>query len=216
MSTIKRTSLADSIAALQAAADDVVAKVPGTPRVVVTINRQNSDRRRKRATYGYTTTAKVWHEEDGERYLEVALAAEHLNRPHAEVFGTLLHELAHAYNLNNDIKDVDVNGRHNKRFAATATDLFGLIIEEAPGIGWSKTTCPDETVKRFTKAFTFTAKATRFTAAAPTSVGTAGPAKRNTNNPVASCDCGNKVRAAATTIAKLRCDDCDSGFTILS
>jgi hypothetical protein len=210
--TVKAPTLAQAIASAQAAADAVVAKVPGTPRVVVTLVRANSDRRRKRALYGYTTVAKVWREtESGERYLEIGLAAEHLNREPAAVFGTLLHELAHAYNLNNGITDCDTNGRHNKNFQRTAEEKFGLMIEQAPGIGWSVTTCPDDTVKRFAGAFTHTVKATRFQADAPSATGT--PRGRDRNLPVATCGCGHKVRAARAVIdAGITCKTCGEDF----
>jgi len=209
--TAKAPTLAQAIASAQAAADAIVAKVPGTPRVVVTLVRSNSDGRRIRPHYGYTTVQKVWKvAETGERYLEVALAAEHLNRKAEEVFGTLLHELAHAYNLANGIKDTDTNGRHNRRFAETAETLFGLTIEQAPGIGWSVTTCPDDTVKRFAGAFTHTVKATRFQADTPAE----GKAKgRDRNLPVATCGCGNKVRAARTVIENgITCKACGEDF----
>jgi hypothetical protein len=197
--TIKQTSLADAIRSAQAAADAIVAKVPGTPRVVVTVVRANSDGRRKRALYGYTTVAKVWREtESGERFLEIGLAAEHLNREPGAVFGTLLHELAHAYNLANNIKDTDSNGRHNKNFQKTAEELFGLNITQDPVIGWSITECPEDTIKRFAGAFTHTVKATRYQADTPTA-GTA-PKGRNRNLPVAVCGCGEKMRASKSVI----------------
>lgn len=212
--TIKQTSLADAIRSAQAAADAIVAKVPGTPRVVVTLVRANSDGRRKRALYGYTTVAKVWREtESGERFLEIGLAAEHLNRGRDEVFGTLLHELSHAYNLANNIKDCDSNGRHNKNFQKTAEELFGLKITEAPGIGWSVTECPQDTIKRFAEAFTHTLKAIRYQADAPAVAG--APKGRNRNLPMAQCGCGSKLRASAQVLAKgITCDSCGDNFSI--
>lgn len=208
----KQTSLADAIRSAQAAADAIVAKVPGTPRVVVTVVRANADRRRRRALYGYTTVAKVWREtETGERFLEIGLAAEHLNREPGAVFGTLLHELAHAYNLNNGIKDCDTNGRHNKNFAKTAEEKFGLVISQAPGIGWSVTECPEATIKRFAGAFTHTVKATRYQADAPAAAG--APKGRNRNLPLAKCPCGEKVRASLSVInSGIKHDECGGYF----
>ena len=208
------TSLGDTTKALQQAADIIAASVPGTPRVTVIIARLNADARRKGAKYGHTTVRKVWTDgETGDATFEVALAAEYINRPTGEVFGTLLHEMAHAYNLANDIKDCDTNGRHNQRFAATAERLFGLNITEAPGIGWSVTECPDETVKRFARAFTHTVKAQRFRATAPTvGVVTKG---RDRNLPMATCGCGSKLRASAQVLAKgITCDACGQNFTV--
>lgn len=208
-------SLADATRALQSAADAITAAVPGTPRVTVVIQRLNGDARRRGALYGHTTTRKVWEDGDtGAASHEVALAAEYITRDPSEVLGTLLHEMAHAYNLANGIKDCDTNGRHNRRFQATAQDLFGLVITEAPGIGWSKTECPEDTVKRFAGAFSHTVKARRFRAAAPTA-GAGKPKGRDKNLPLLVCGCGNKVRASrAVMLAGLRCLTCGKDYDI--
>ena len=211
---MKASSLADTTAALQRAADIITEKVPGTPRVTVIIARLNDDARRKGARYGHTTVRKVWTDtETGTDAHEVALAAEYINRPTAEVFGTLLHEMAHAYNLANNIRDCDTNGRHSKKFKDTAERLFGLIITEAPGIGWSSTECPDATVKRFAGAFTHTVKAQRFIAAKSTG----GPTRkgRDRNLLLLVCGCGNKVRASrAVYDAGIKCLTCERVYDL--
>jgi len=211
---IKASSLADTTAALQRAADIITEKVPGTPRVTIVIQRLNGDARRKSEKYGHTTVRKVWTDTaTGTDSYEVALAAEYINRPTAEVFGTLLHEMAHAYNLANGIVDCDTNGRHNKKFKETAEEKFGLIITEARAIGWSATECPDSTVKKFAGAFTHTVKSQRFKAAAP-GTGSAAPKGRNRNLPIATCGCGNKVRAAASVLAiGITCNGCGEEYT---
>ena len=213
--TTKNASLADTTRALQDAADIISDTVPGTPRVTVIIARLNADARRKGAKYGHTTVRKVWNDADtGNDTYEVAMAAEYINRPTSEVFGTLLHEMAHAYNLANDIKDTDQNGRHNLRFRDTAERLFGLSITEAERIGWSVTECPDATVKRFARAFTHTVKSQRFRAAAP-AAGAPTRAGRDRNLPLLVCGCGNKVRASrAVMMAGLRCLSCNTDYDL--
>lgn len=53
---------------------------------------------------------------------------------------TLLHEMAHLYNLVHDIQDVSNNGYyHNMKFKATA-EAHGLHIEKHQKYGWTVTT----------------------------------------------------------------------------
>ncbi|NFL43104.1 hypothetical protein FDB61_15565 [Clostridium botulinum] len=87
---------------------------------------------------GYCTMKKVWLDtiNSKDKY-EIAIIGEFLNRGMTSVLSTLLHEMAHLYNLINDIQDVSRNGTyHNKKFKLTAEE-HGLIIEKAERIGWS-------------------------------------------------------------------------------
>ena len=59
---------------------------------------------------------------------EIMVSGENLRRGARGVFGTIAHETAHAYNIASGIRDVDSNGRHNKKFKSTAEGLFGLEI----------------------------------------------------------------------------------------
>jgi hypothetical protein len=68
---------------------------------------------------------------------EINLSAEHLN---AHNMGeTLLHELAHAENHFNKVRDCDKSGRrHNKKFASMAERL-GLVVTKSKSLGFAHT-----------------------------------------------------------------------------
>ena len=80
----------------------------------------------------------------GEKYREINLCAEYLDRPIFELAATLLHEMAHLYNLVHGIQDVSNNGYyHNQKFKATAK-AHGLHIEKHAKYGWTVTTLAPE------------------------------------------------------------------------
>lgn len=94
-----------------------------------------------KGSYGWCTTYEAWKFKNSENgYFEINICAEYLNRPFEEVCATLLHEMAHLYNLQNDIKDTSRGGTyHNKKFKDTA-EKHGLVIEHNPKYGWTLTT----------------------------------------------------------------------------
>ena len=78
---------------------------------------------------------------------EINITAEYINRPIGEVAATMLHEMAHLYNLIHEIKDASNNGYyHNKKFKATA-EAHGLHIEHHGTYGWTVTTLTEETAE---------------------------------------------------------------------
>ena len=61
-----------------------------------------------KGAYGWCTSWKAWttandSEDDG--YYEINMCAEHLNRSFSEICSTLLHEMVHFWNLQNDVQD---------------------------------------------------------------------------------------------------------------
>ena len=80
---------------------------------------------------------------------EIYLSGESLARGGRATAGTVIHELAHAFAFANGIKDTSNVGRyHNKRFKEIA-ERFGLEISQAPVIGFSVTTLPDDTYRTY-------------------------------------------------------------------
>lgn len=59
--------------------------------------------------YGWCSIHEIWNA-DEEKYREINLCAEYLDRPMIELAATLLHEMAHLYDLEHDIQDVSNNG----------------------------------------------------------------------------------------------------------
>lgn len=91
--------------------------------------------------YGWCTTYKAWETSDGEEYYEINMCAEYMRRSFEETCGTLLHEMAHLYNLINGIKDCN-KLYHNKKFKEAA-EAHGLIVTKTK-YGYSHTELNDD------------------------------------------------------------------------
>ena len=89
-----------------------------------------------RGAYGWCTVYEIW-QANGEAYREINICG--------EVAGTMLHEMAHLYNLTHGIKDVSNNGYyHNKKFKETA-EAHGLVISHHHTYGWTTTDLSPDT-----------------------------------------------------------------------
>ena len=55
-----------------------------------------------RGAYGWCTVYEIW-QANGEAYREINICAEYINRPISDVAATMLHEMAHLYNLTHGI-----------------------------------------------------------------------------------------------------------------
>jgi hypothetical protein len=90
---------------------------------------------------------------DGEVMLgEVFVGGEGLSRGAREVLATLLHEAAHGLADQRQIRDTSRQGRyHNQRFKRLAEEL-GLQVDHHPTLGWSPTTLPETTARRYATA----------------------------------------------------------------
>ena len=90
-----------------------------------------------RGAYGWCTSWKAW--QDGSKeggYYEINMCAEYLNRPFEETCGTLLHEMVHLQNLQDEIQDTSRSGLyHNRKFKETA-EAHGLEVEKGSKYGW--------------------------------------------------------------------------------
>lgn len=104
----------------------------------------------KIVSMGECTTMRVWMDTEtqstNEGSYEIKISAHTLEYPKEVIFETLLHEMAHLYNLLHGIKDTNANGTyHNRRYKKTA-EAHGLIVEkdENGKYGWCKTSLNDE------------------------------------------------------------------------
>ncbi|MBQ9734078.1 MAG: SprT-like domain-containing protein [Clostridia bacterium] len=110
-------------------------------RPAITVSSDNG-----RGAYGWCSIYEIWHGAN-EAHREINITAEYINRPIGEVAATMLHEMAHLYNMVHEIKDVSNNGYyHNKKFKATA-EAHGLHIEHHGTYGWTVTTLTEETAE---------------------------------------------------------------------
>lgn len=114
--------------------------------------------------YGWCTSWKAWKKSDEKKdqveadaekadkqepdgFYEINLCAEHLARPFKEVCATLLHEMVHLWNLQNEVQDTSRGGTyHNKKFKQVAEE-HGLVIDQHPKYGWTLTTLNDEAAR---------------------------------------------------------------------
>ena len=111
---------------------------------------------RRKIFWGWCTSWKAWSsnegpdclaESDGGGYYEINICAEYLNRPFAETSGTLLHEMAHLYNMQIGIQDTCRSGLyHNKQFKRAAEE-HGLIVSKDATYGFCITQFNDEAAR---------------------------------------------------------------------
>ena len=157
--------------------------------------------------FGWLTSWKAWKEQgcdDGEGYYEINICAEHLTRPFEEVCATLLHEMVHLYNIQNDIKDTSRSGTyHNKKFKLVAEE-HGLNIDQHEKYGWTITSLNDD-AKEFISSMDeegFTLSRTKMS-----KVEKAKGSKKSSSRKYMCPDCGVIVRA--TKEVRIICKDCD-------
>lgn len=109
---------------------------------VITVNPNEG-----RNALGWCTTWKVWGSsneevtlEDYDRgYYEINMSAEYLNRPFEEIVETMLHEMVHLYNLQQNVQDCSRGGTyHNRRFKAVA-EQHGLVCDVFAPYGYAHT-----------------------------------------------------------------------------
>lgn len=224
--------LSPAVAALERAWRMVQKKFPDAPPVTIVVKRDAQ-------AWGHTTVAKVWapakaKAKAADRF-EIMISGENLTRGAEAVAATLLHEGAHARNLNRGILDVDTNGRHNLKFKATAEE-HGLSITQDGWHGWTITNWTPEGLKEWATLIKCIATGLAKSAAvAPANMGHLGktpptktptppttpggvavvPPKRGNRNLIkAVCMCGHSIRASQGVIdnAKPTCTACDSPF----
>jgi hypothetical protein len=203
--------------------------------------------KRDERAWGHTTIAKVWAPAGeaipvADRF-EIMISGENLRRGAEFVAATLLHEAAHARNLNKGILDTDTNGRHNKIFKCTAEE-HGLACECDSWHGWTLTTLTDEGKVRWAKLIktiaTGLAKAAaaatptidhlprstpKGTEATPpvtlvpgkTGIAVAPPKRGNRNLLKAVCGCGHSIRVSQGVLdaAQPTCQICDQAFEVV-
>ena len=107
------------------------------PEPIITLKKTPS-------AYGHITTVKTWTVSTEQRY-EINISTATLDRPIENTTATLLHEMAHLYNLVHGIRDTSSQSGayHNKRFKATA-EAHGLVIDHHEKYGWTITSPSEE------------------------------------------------------------------------
>lgn len=106
-------------------------------------------RGKNQKTLGWCSVNKIWKDNgnNDEKY-EITIVAEALNRGLVPVMATLMHEMVHLHNLENDIKDTSRGlTYHNKKFKEEC-EKRGLEVEQGKKVGWGITKCSPQLVKQ--------------------------------------------------------------------
>lgn len=144
------------------------------------------------------------------------------------VMATLLHEASHAVAEARTVNDVSRNGRyHNGNFKTIAEEM-GIEVHHSKELGWSETTMPEATAKKYEGAIfdldlAITAYRAGITLQPSTTGGTATPValptrkggRTNSNNGVSlKCNCGRRIRISNTgaDMGSITCGVCGSDF----
>ena len=193
------------VTALEAAYADMRMMHPDLPPATIVVASRG-----KRPLHGYFH-AQRWQVEGIETPVcEIMMAAESLTRGAVATWGTLAHEATHALCRERGVQETDKSGRrHNKKFAAMATEAFGLEITEAQTIGWSVTAVPEETAAANAAAIARIEAAIMGQRCIDTS------AKSKSKNLLkCECDCGTIIRMSpkALEAAPILCEGCFSYF----
>lgn len=184
---------------------------PDVPAVVITLGAGSGSGQALKL--GHFAPGR-WQDASGKELPELFIGGEGLARGARGLLGTLLHEAAHGLAAARGIRDTSRQGRfHNTRFRALAEEL-GLHVAQAGQIGWSATTVPDPA------AALYRAEIRRLDAAlvahrhADTGTGRGGRVSSN-NGIAARCECGRRIRVAATVLnaGPVTCGLCGSEFT---
>jgi hypothetical protein len=234
--------LSPALKAMEAAWRMIRKTFPDTPDATIVIKRDDR-------AWGHTTVAKVWApasaaadtDAKATRF-EIMISGENLRRGADAVAGTLLHEAAHARNLNSGVLDTDSNGRHNRKFATTA-ESHGLTVTERGWHGWATTELSTEGRKTWRRMCGVIATGLAKSAATAnpdashlgidltggkvtpggnikpvTGIGgtpVAPPRRGNRNLTKATCPCGFSIRASVGVLTKAAptCGVCGEAFT---
>jgi DnaJ domain len=182
---------------------------PQVPPVVIIIASGGNGRQR---AYGHHAPQR-WHAA-GTDHTEIMISGEGLTRDAASVLGTLLHEAAHALAAARGVQDTSRQGRyHNQKYKTCAEEL-GITVQHDTRIGWSITTVPEATARRYAVQIAALTEAMTLWRHAEQQTAPGGNGGRSTNLLAASCPCGRLIRIAASTLAAapVICAACDGKF----
>lgn len=103
-------------------------------KVIITIQTDITN-----GAYAWISTQPVWSDKDNRNYLEINIVAEYLNRVPELVVASLLHEMCHLLNLQQDVQDCSRSGTYyNSKFRDVAIS-HGLLCTQSPTYDWCRT-----------------------------------------------------------------------------
>ncbi len=157
--------------------------------------------------WGHFAACRWRRAADGGQLAEILIAGEGLDRGAVPVLGTLLHEAAHALAHARGIADTSRQGRyHNARYRYLAEEL-GLVVEQVPVIGWSRTAVPAATAEGYAteiEAIADSLLVYRRPEAGPSHIGAGGDhgtTGQRLRSGRCACPCGRQLRIGSETLA---------------
>ena len=171
------------------------------PRPAITISPDGG-----RNALGWCTSKEIWVT-DTDKYYELNLCAEYLDRPMQECVETMLHEMVHFYNALHEIEDTSNNGYyHNVKYKETA-EAHGLHVEKGPKYGFFLTSLTPAAVEWVQATYGEDAfRAARL----PEGTGKGKAKSKNRSIKYTCPGCGAIIRA--TKEVNVYCGDCDEPF----
>lgn len=157
----------------------------------------------KKGAYGWIYTKPTWVQGDKDRY-NINISSDCLDRPLERIAGTLLHEMVHLYNIENNIKDTSRAGiYHNKRFKQSAEE-HGLEVFEEDKIGYGRTQIRPDLVPEVLAAWEV--KAIKIMQKRPEEV-ESKPAKESSTIKLVCPCCGQRCRVTSKEYS-IMCGSC--------
>ncbi|MFA5061662.1 MAG: hypothetical protein WC526_00770 [Patescibacteria group bacterium] len=215
--------LIDALARIWSKIRELHPRVPGVVLLAAPAARETVN------ALGYFAALRWSAKKKGGSHLhEVAVVAEHLNRPVEEIVETLLHEAAHAMNFELGIKDCSASQYHNQRFRDAALRL-GLEVTQVRHYGYALTKMPPETaaiykeeIESLTQVLVHRRRMTPFgTGPTPKGGEEGDDSNDNDNRPrsrnlKAVCACGFIIRVSKATLENtvIRCESCGKPFYV--
>lgn len=167
------------------------------------------NKKKKDLALGWITVKEVWlNQDESDKRKELTIASEYLLRPIEEIAETMMHEMVHLYNSQNDIKDCSRGGSyHNKRFKEQA-EAFGLTVEKSDKYGYAHTKLSDWLLEKI-KGYNFNQSVFNAARMMPS----AGSKKQTKKSKKFICPrCGQSFRS--TKELDIVCGKCNENFEI--
>lgn len=115
------------------------------PAVALTIQTQG-----RKNCYGWCSVGERWECKELEwanKWYEINLSAEHMDRGIELISATLIHEMVHLWNGINGIDDCNPKTQnHNNSFKSKAEEV-GLVVEKVDRKGWASTHLSDRLIE---------------------------------------------------------------------
>jgi hypothetical protein len=187
-------------------------------RPVITILTDN-----KGGAYGWISVSKVWSTKDNAWFREINLCAEYLNRPAEMVICTLMHEMCHLWNIQQNVQDCSRKGSYHNAHFRDVAEARGLIVKQSATYGWCITDPSPaftELVKKHCRAGCFKLQRMQtYRDGTPKVTKTGEDGKETTISRTKQSSrkyvcqkCGVSVRA--TREVNIICGDCDTDMTL--